>query len=71
MQIWMDLFTQQEDRLNCLQLFSESIPLLYQVKELQQNVVMDKIKIASHYWCTSVSCKLAMNQTEVFSFVRN
>lgn len=67
MRILEGLFTQQEEPIKLLALLVSQFRLLYQVKELQQRGYGQN-QIASHIGVHPYRVKLAMNQTNAFSF---
>ncbi|MGF9963230.1 DNA polymerase III subunit delta [Bacillus rhizoplanae] len=67
MRILEGLFTQQEEPIKLLALLVGQFRLLYQVKELQQRGYGQN-QIASHIGVHPYRVKLAMNQTNFFSF---
>lgn len=67
MHILDSLFTQQEEPIKLLALLVSQFRLLYQVKELQQRGYGQN-QIASHIGVHPYRVKLAMNQTNAFSF---
>lgn len=67
MRILEGLFTQQEEPIKLLALLVSQFRLLYQVKELQQRGYGQN-QIASHIGVHPYRVKLAMNQTNTFSF---
>lgn len=67
MRILDGLFTQQEEPIKLLALLISQFRLLYQVKELQQRGYGQN-QIASHIGVHPYRVKLAMNQTNAFSF---